>query len=348
MLEDEPASGEVDASALCRRIVESWCIPRGVHVMRARIVQRLLLGAISVVAVVAAGMAAIRPVSAGPLSGAIFTTVKDGSEVNYNQYVDKADVYLTGGPGAQAPVGAASLPDGVYVFQVTDPSGKTLLSQDAAQCRQFTVTGGVISDVAPAVAAGCAHEFNNNSGSGESGNNTVQLIPYKDTPNNGGVYKAWATPVANYQCDLKVVDCGYTAGSNVHGFVPSDSKTDNFKVKTSAVREIDTRFFDAAGNLLDGRYVIWTDTLGGSNTKWSYENLALDVHHEAHVEAPENGTHYITINDQSGCTVAGPIHVWNTDTGASYVTSMSGPQTVTVDVQQRFKSGTIFLDVTCA
>ncbi|MGZ3601222.1 MAG: hypothetical protein ACXWQ5_16265 [Ktedonobacterales bacterium] len=314
--------------------------------MRARIAQRLLLGAISAAAVVAVGMANVRPALAGPLSGAIFTTVKDGSEVNYNQYADKSLVYLTGGPGAQAPVGAASLPDGVYVFQATDPSGKNLLSQDAAQCRQFTVTGGVISDVAPSVAAGCAHEFNDNSGG--SGNNTVQLIPYKDTPNNGGVYKAWATPVANYQCNLTVVDCGYTAGSNVHGFVPSDSKTDNFKVKAEPVREIDTRFHDSAGNLIDGLSVTWTDTLGASNKKWSYENLALDVHHEAHVEAPENGTHYITVNDQAGCTVSGPIQVTNTYLGASYYTSASGAQTVAVDVQQRFKSGTIFLDVWCA
>ena len=39
---------------------------------------------------------------------------------------------------------AAGLDDGVYVFQVTDPSGKTLLSTDAVQCRQFTVSGGII------------------------------------------------------------------------------------------------------------------------------------------------------------------------------------------------------------
>lgn len=316
--------------------------------MGARIAQRLLLGAISVAAVVAVAVATVRPASADPLTGAIFTTVKDGSEVNYNQYADKSLVYLTGGPGAQAPIGAASLPDGVYVFQVTDPSGKVLLSTDAAGCRQFTVSGGVIANVAPSVALGCAHEWNDNSGG--SKNNTVQLIPYNDTPNNGGVYKAWATQIGNYLCkgDLTIVDCGFTAGSNVHGFVPGDSKTDNFKVKAAPIREIDTRFHDSSGNLIDGLAVTWTDTLGASNTKWSYLNLALDVHHEAHVEAPENGTHYITINDQAGCTVSGPIYVTNTFTGVSYATGTSGAQTVAVDVRQSFKSGTIFLDVTCA
>src|SRR5918993_3756721 len=77
-------------------------------------------------------------------SGAIFTTVADGSEVNFNQYPAKQDVYLDGGPGPGAPQGAAGLDDGRYVFQVTDPSGKVLLSTDRARSRQFDVVDGVI------------------------------------------------------------------------------------------------------------------------------------------------------------------------------------------------------------
>src|SRR5918912_1106464 len=76
-------------------------------------------------------------------SGAIFTTDANGSEVNVNQYPSKEAVYLDGGPGIGAPQTAAGLDDGTYVFQVTDPSGKTLLSTDLAQCRQFTVSGGI-------------------------------------------------------------------------------------------------------------------------------------------------------------------------------------------------------------
>src|SRR5512138_53229 len=88
-------------------------------------------------------------------SGAIFTTVADGSEVNFNIYPSKEAVYLDGGPGPGAPQGAAGLDDGTYVFQVTDPSGKTLLSTDPVQCRQFVVTGGIITSVVP--AGGCQH-----------------------------------------------------------------------------------------------------------------------------------------------------------------------------------------------
>src|SRR5436190_9053635 len=80
-------------------------------------------------------------------SGAIFTTLADGSEVNFNQFPSKEAVYLDGGPGPGAPQAAAGLDDDRYVFQVTDPSGKTLLSTDPARCRQFDVVNGVIKQV---------------------------------------------------------------------------------------------------------------------------------------------------------------------------------------------------------
>src|SRR5687768_4214353 len=164
-------------------------------------------------------------------SGAIFTTLPDGSEVNFNIYPSKEAVYLDGGPGPGAPQTAAGLDDGNYVFQVTDPSGKNLLSTDAAQCRQFTVSGGVISGV---VITGCEHLTGFDI---DHGAVTVQLMPYDNTTNPGGVYKAWATRVEDYGCfpDLSQVDCGV----GTHGFIPSHSKTDNFKVKDTPVREID-------------------------------------------------------------------------------------------------------------
>src|SRR5215207_9924777 len=93
-------------------------------------------------------------VSAHAPSGAIFTTLADGSEVNLNQFPNREAVYLDGGPGPGAPQTAAGLDDGTYVFQVTDPSGKTLLSQDLAKCRQFTVAGGIITAV---VDTDCEH-----------------------------------------------------------------------------------------------------------------------------------------------------------------------------------------------
>jgi hypothetical protein len=149
------------------------------------------------------------------LSGAIFTTNQKGEPVNMNIYNNKRQVYLDGGPGPGAPVGAAALPEGDYYFQVTDPSGQTLLSSDSIGSRKFT-----ISDVGVIVSA--VHSTNDDADYGGSPYyaKVVQLYPFDDTPNNGGVYKVWVTPV----------DC-YNPGEGKHGFIPKYSKTDNFKVR---------------------------------------------------------------------------------------------------------------------
>lgn len=269
-------------------------------------------------------------------SGAIFTTVADGSEVNFNIYPSKDAVYLDGGPGPGAPQGAAGLDDGTYVFQVTDPSGKTLLSTDPVQCRQFVVSGGIITSVAPSGA--CAHATGTDV---DHGALTVQLIPYNDTPNPGGEYKVWATMVTDYACfpDLSQVDC--TVRGSKHGFVPADSKTDNFKVGGAPV-EIDTRFFPSGqyGNWIDGLAITHTDTLGATNHKWSYYAPSLQVFDEAHVEAVEVGMHYITVANQAGCTVGHVILNGQT-------LPKTGPQTVPVNVHNNTKTETLRVDVEC-
>jgi hypothetical protein len=166
--------------------------------------------------------------TAGPLPGAIFTTLEDGTRVNANIYQAKEDVYLDGGPGVQAPSKAAALPAGDYYFQVTDPSGKVLLSKDPIESRKIRVNEyGVIDHVYPAPTI--TKYKGKNYGTHLTGIDvdhsalgaiTVQLMPYEDTPNKGGVYKAWITPADKY-----------APGEGFHGFIPSWSKTDNFKVK---------------------------------------------------------------------------------------------------------------------
>jgi hypothetical protein len=268
-------------------------------------------------------------------SGAIFTTVADGSEVNFNIYPNKEAVYLDGGPGPGAPQTAAGLDDGVYVFQVTDPSGKTLLSTDAVQCRQFTVVGGIITSTDPSPAS-CAHVTGLDV---DHGAITIQLMPYNDTPNPGGEYKVWVTMVSDFACPLTVVDCA-VKGSK-HGFVPADSKTDNFKVGGVPL-EIDTRFFPSGqyGNWIDGLGITHIDTLGASNHKWSVYNPAISAFHEAHVEAVEQGTHYITVGNQAGCTVGHVILNGST-------LPKTGPQTVPVIVHNNEKGETLRVDVEC-
>jgi|GEM_PF-2871441 len=212
------------------------------------------------------------------LSGAIFTTTPDGSIVNENvRYESKLEVYLDGGPPPQAPQTAAGLPDDYYVFQVTDPSGKFLLSEDPAKCRIVRVEEGIIVELVdpsffglenfytvgngskaqtfpchvqdePDGVAGPSgrHDTNTDVDHGEDGAIVVQLMPFGTTPNPGGVYKAWITPVEAYENlggDLDEVpsllppgkqkphSCPDFCAERDAGFGPPLSmvKTDNFK-----------------------------------------------------------------------------------------------------------------------
>src|SRR5258708_22326667 len=126
------------------------------------------------------------------LRGAMFTTTADGTRVDANVYTAKTDVYINGGPLAHA--SAAALPNGDYYFQVTDPPGKVLLSEDDISCRRVRIEGGLIVATFRG-NGGCEHVTGTDT---TDGGLTVQLMPYADTPNPGGEYKAWITPVAAF------------------------------------------------------------------------------------------------------------------------------------------------------
>jgi hypothetical protein len=214
--------------------------------------------------------------AAAAVSGAIFTTDVAGSIVNANvQYASKCDVYLDGGPGNHAPAGAAGLPAGYYYFQVTDPSGQTLLSTDAVSNRQLHVsTSGVIDSYTG--SGGPLHPTGTDQDHPELGAITIRLAnatcpaDYLDTPNGGGVYKVWVTPAADFAGDPTLVDnsCG---NGCFHGFVPSKSKTDNFKVMPTTATfclKVVKQLVDTNGLVTSG--FSWpmqlTDNLGASQS----------------------------------------------------------------------------------
>ncbi len=177
------------------------------------------------------GAALIAPAgaAAAPLPGAIWTSLSNGQTVNQNRYDNKADVYLNGGPQN---CGNNGLEDGDYYFQVTDPSGKTLLSTDAIKFRQIKVVSGVISGTSGlgnhAVGAGGCDDAK-----------PVQLIPYDDTPNNGDEYSVDMAPAAEVEaCD------GFNADSTSLNFLKDckvSSKNDNFKVGETTTTTTTTR-----------------------------------------------------------------------------------------------------------
>src|SRR5215470_14319315 len=162
---------------------------------------------------------AAQPASAQNFSGSIFTTFADGATVNGNNFPSKDAVYLNGGPQNTHSNG---LPPGTYYFQVTDPSGAVLLSTDDITCRQVVVgigSGGQgVFQGAPAipVPGACAasdgglgnFHANGAINPANGGSIPIQLCAqsgcpagspdYLDTPNHGGEYKVWLTPVADY------------------------------------------------------------------------------------------------------------------------------------------------------
>jgi hypothetical protein len=164
---------------------------------------------IATLVLVAAGTNA----GAAGLSGAIFTTYETGLFVNGNVYDHDDEVYLNGGPKPNAPCTAAGLPDGYYYFQVTDPSGKLVLSSDPIEYRQVQVTGGVI------VGLGLTgtHKLGSPTPP-QCGSLTVRLCPFAISPNGGEEYKVWMARVPD------------DPTMPFAGFLPDASKTDNFKV----------------------------------------------------------------------------------------------------------------------
>src|SRR5262245_29596233 len=315
--------------------------------------KRLLFGIWAASVLNALGAAASTP------DGAIFTTRPDGSRALYNIFLFKPDVYLDGGPGDGAPSAVSGLPDGRYVFQVTDSSGKILLSIDQARCREFDVAGGFITGAAP--AGGCEHATAVDRDHGTLGAKSLQicgggvnpLAPtacFLDAPNPGDEYKVWVTLEADYldgcallgrSTGLNDVDCGTGNKGNTHGFLPRLSKTDNFKIGGTP-REITTVFHAADRTTVDGLRVTWTDPVGASNNKYSFEDPALDVHHEAHVENVEIGTHQITLTNQPGCTID-EVYV------GGKRQPKGGTQTVSIAIRPKWAgwSGAVFVDVYC-
>ncbi|UCG70123.1 MAG: hypothetical protein JSV09_03665 [Thermoplasmata archaeon] len=276
--------------------------------------------------------AEISNASSSPVTGAIFTTLEDGTRVNANIYEDKRDVYLDGGPGPNAPQEAAGLPDGNYYFQVTNPSGKKLLSEDCVACREFRVEDGVIAEYV-SMSRDCEHTYGNGKNAvtrpchmdgWEYGQHdlgfdidhnalTIQLMPYKDTPNRGGVYKVWATPIEHFDGDPTKIDNGYKPGY-FHGFIPRYSKTDNFKVRLpKEPPEIPKiricKFQDCNSNGVWDTWevplyrweIIVTDPLGVQNTYWTGCDGCVVL------DAPVNGDYIIQEGLRSGWTVTATI-----------------------------------------
>jgi hypothetical protein len=236
----------------------------------------------------------------GGISGAAFTTVNDDVDVtpadpgphclngnpavNCNIYTGKQYVWLNGGPLS------ASIEDGHYFFAVLSPGGQPDPNDDAPPKgngddanlsddwddytdRDFTVGSGTIDYTGP-------HDFSENK---------VRLMPYDDTPNNGGVY---ILAICSLDRD------GYPVN-------PRDCKYDAFKVKESETS-------DAAGlTVMKDAETAFDRTFTWDITK-AVDKTLVNLSH-----ASDTATFNYTVNvthdsgSDSGWEVGGTISVAN-------------------------------------
>jgi hypothetical protein len=188
--------------------------------MNARTSTRFrLFGWIAVGALLALAVLGPNASSALALSGAVYTSNADGSQIDQNIYAAKGDVYLTGGPCN----GGSHLDAGTYYFQVVQPAGGgDLLSTDAIGNRQFTV--GANGFISSTTGTHVTHTVNCTPAVTGI---TLQLLPYGDSAN--GEYKLEVATASSVEaCE------GFDAASTTFTFCQAaDQKSDNFKVGES-------------------------------------------------------------------------------------------------------------------
>jgi hypothetical protein len=171
-------------------------------------------------AVVVLGLGAA--IAAQGNSGNVFVTTSAGVVPEGGLFASVQAPYLNAGPRGNAKCSSSSggLADGEYYFQVTDPSGRMLLSSDAVQDRSFRVAGGRIVSVSNS----------HGSASGRCSDFLVQLFPFATTPNREGDYKLWIVPA-------NLFDSGR---GGAFGFPQKGSSTHSFRLAPPAPADVDS------------------------------------------------------------------------------------------------------------
>ena len=148
-----------------------------------------------------------------------FTTSPDGSEKRQRSFDSRPEVYLHS--FKKSGRRNHHRLNGDYVYQVTTPNGRLLLSSDPAECRIVRVVNGVIvsqlkttngrrlavrdgDDICqtqdfPDGVAGMSQHHDTNTDTYNGGSAlSVQLMPFLETTNRNNAYKVWLTPWRTY------------------------------------------------------------------------------------------------------------------------------------------------------
>lgn len=148
--------------------------------------------------------------------GSAFIVNRFAEHSDSNAFVRKDGAYLAGGPGLACT--GAGLPDGLYVFGITDPAGTVSLTNDALIERTVRVLGGLVVEYFGTTRI--------STDTGPCGSLMVRLVPFDSTPFASSEYKLWLTPLADF------------GAGGVFGFDPAFSKSDNFRVVSTGLQTI--------------------------------------------------------------------------------------------------------------
>lgn len=215
----------------------------------------------------------------------------NGTGVNCNIYVDKKDVWFSG-----LPVSAA-LGSGTYFFAVLSPGG-----QPAPNDGGTNVSNGELANLSDNADAYTNRTFTvdgsgnitNYTGDHQRDGNLLQLFPYADTPNPGGVYI--------------LAVCSLSAGYPV---APRDCKYDAFKVKAG-----NTTTPPAAGAS------VTKDAAGAYKTTWTWDaSKTVDKTKVSALNGNATFTYTVTVTHNGGTNsdvnVSGTISVTNPNVDAN-------------------------------
>jgi hypothetical protein len=248
--------------------------------------------------------------------------------VNCNNYRAKPDVYMDGGPVS------AALDDGTYFFAVLTPGEQNGGFLDGARGNLSDTAGGPgftagdngsgddVSNRTFSVAAGViTYPGSHATGTNPKGHFVIQLMPYDDTDNPGGVYilAVCAAGAASPS------DCKYDAFHVQHPAAPPHVMKDaaasfDREYKWTIKKEVDhLRINEASGGSATFNYTVTASHDEGTDKNWQV-NGTITVHN-SNADAITGVDVTDAVNDPNAtCTVTGGTGL-TVDGGASVALS---------------------------
>lgn len=212
-----------------------------------------------------------------------FTTVADGSTRHTRRFSSREDVYVHAVSAHRIHTTIRHeknytshdndrWQDGDYVYQVTEPSGRILLSSDPASCRIVRIEDGAIKTLRKPksswilVDRSADDDCNTkNDPDGLSGNSkhhdtnrdllgrapaiAVQLMPFVMTPDREGYHRLWMIPLNTYKksggdmaaspqpiCRASTHSTNCSTSQSSIGFVPDNGFSDKLKTRSLLFR----------------------------------------------------------------------------------------------------------------